>query len=97
VVVDHDSGALVWAAPGRNEATLQRFLDALGVERAAQITRVSPDAADWIANVVAVGDNRVDMVVNEGAKSSPWWATKDEWLGLITLQATSSSAPVRRR
>ncbi len=53
VVVDHDSGALVWAAPGRNEATLRRFFDALGPERSAQITHVSADAADWIAVVVA--------------------------------------------
>lgn len=53
VVVDHDSGALVWAAPGRDEATLRTFFDALGVERAAQITHVSADAADWIAKVVA--------------------------------------------
>lgn len=53
VVVDHDSGALVWAAPGRNEATLRRFFDALGAERSAQITHVSADAADWIAVVVA--------------------------------------------
>jgi transposase len=53
VVVDHDSGALVWAAPGRDEATLRRFFDELGVERAAQITHVSADAAEWIAVVVA--------------------------------------------
>ena len=33
VVVDHDSGRLVWAAPGREKATLERFFDALG-ERA---------------------------------------------------------------
>jgi transposase len=52
VVVDHDTGALVWAAPGRDEATLRRFFDALGDERAAQITHVSADAADWIATVV---------------------------------------------
>jgi transposase len=52
VVVDHDSGALVWAAPGRDEATLRRFFDALGDERSAAITHVSADAADWIANVV---------------------------------------------
>ena len=52
VVVDHDSGALVWAAPGRDEATLRRFFDALGPERAAAITHVSADAADWIAAVV---------------------------------------------
>jgi transposase len=53
VVVDHDSGALVWAAAGRDEATLRRFFDALGPERSAQITHVSADAADWIAAVVA--------------------------------------------
>ena len=52
VVVDHDTGALVWAAPGRDEATRRRFFDALGDERAAQITHVSADAADWIATVV---------------------------------------------
>jgi len=53
VVVDHDSGALVWAAPGRDEATLRRFFDQLGIERAGQITHVSADAAEWIATVVA--------------------------------------------
>ena len=29
VVVDHDSGRLVWAAPGRDKATLGKFFDAL--------------------------------------------------------------------
>jgi transposase len=53
VVVDHDSGRLVWAAPGRDKATLGLFFDALGAERAAQITHVSADAAEWIADVVA--------------------------------------------
>jgi len=53
VVVDHDSGRLVWAAPGRDTKTLRRFFDALGAERCAQITHVSADAADWIAEVVA--------------------------------------------
>jgi transposase len=53
VVVDHDSGALVWAAPGRNDATLHRFFDELGPERTAQLTHVSADMADWIARVVA--------------------------------------------
>ena len=52
VVVDHDSGRLVWAAPGRDTATLGRFFDALGAQRCAQITHVSADAADWIADVV---------------------------------------------
>ena len=52
VVVDHDSGRLVWAAPGRDEATLRRFFDALGEQRCEQITHVSADAAPWIARVV---------------------------------------------
>jgi transposase len=53
VVVDHDTGRLVWASPGRDKATLRKFFDALGAERSAQITHVSADAADWIASVVA--------------------------------------------
>jgi transposase len=52
VVVDHDSGRLVWAAPGRDEATLEKFFDQLGPDRCAQITHVSADAAEWIAAVV---------------------------------------------
>ena len=48
VVVDHDSGRLVWAAPGNTAATLRSFFDALGPERSATITHVSADGADWI-------------------------------------------------
>ncbi|WP_427134893.1 ISL3 family transposase [Pseudarthrobacter sp. S9] len=53
VVVDHDCGRLVWAAPGQDKATLGMFFDALGVERCARITHVSADGAAWIAVVVA--------------------------------------------
>ena len=53
VVVDHDSRRLVWAAPGRDTHTLRRFFDQLGPERSAQVTHVTADAADWIADVVA--------------------------------------------
>lgn len=53
VVVDHDRARLVWAAPGRDKATLRGFFDALGAQRCALITHVSADAADWIADVVA--------------------------------------------
>jgi transposase len=52
VVVDHDSGRLVWAAPGRDTATVNAFFDALGDQRAAQLTHVSADGAEWIAGVV---------------------------------------------
>ena len=53
VVVDHDTGHLVWAGPGRNDAALNVFFDELGPERAALLTHVSADMADWIARVVA--------------------------------------------
>ncbi|AXG12551.1 ISL3 family transposase [Intrasporangium calvum] len=52
IVVDHDSGRLVWAAPGRDKATLHAFFDALGEQRCAAVTHVSADGADWIAKVV---------------------------------------------
>jgi transposase len=44
---------LIWAAPGRDKPTLQRFFDLVGAEGCAQITHVSADPADWIAEVVA--------------------------------------------
>ena len=53
VVVDHDRGRLVWAGPGRNDTALSVFFDELGPERAALLTHVSADMADWIARVVA--------------------------------------------
>lgn len=52
IVVDHDTGRLVWAGVGRDRATLDRFFELLGPDRCAQITHVSADAADWIANAV---------------------------------------------
>jgi len=33
----------------------------------------------------AVGDNRVDIVLDGGGTSSLWWATKNEWLGLVDV------------
>jgi transposase len=53
VVVDHDTGRLLWAAPGKDRATLQGFFDLLGPDRCAQISHVTADAAPWIAEVIA--------------------------------------------
>jgi len=53
VVVDHDSGRLVWAAPGRDRKTVDAFLDQLGEERCKQVELVSCDMASWIAGPVA--------------------------------------------
>jgi SAM-dependent methyltransferase len=33
----------------------------------------------------AVGDNRVDVTLDSGDSISLWWATKNEWLGLIDV------------
>lgn len=48
VVVDHDTGRLIWAAPGRDSKTVHAFFDALGAERCALLTHVSADGAEWI-------------------------------------------------
>jgi transposase len=53
VVVDHDSGRLVWAGAGRDRKTVERFLDELGQERCKQVELVSCDMAGWIAGPVA--------------------------------------------
>lgn len=52
VVVDHDTRRLVWAADGKDQATLHRFFDELGPDRCREITHVSADLATWIAAVV---------------------------------------------
>ena len=36
-------------------------------------------------NRYAVGENRIDIILDDGSKSSLWWATKNEWLGLIDV------------
>jgi ubiquinone/menaquinone biosynthesis C-methylase UbiE len=33
----------------------------------------------------AVGENRIDITLDGGGTSSLWWATKNEWLGLIDV------------
>jgi SAM-dependent methyltransferase len=32
-----------------------------------------------------VPDNRIDIVLETGGRSSLWWATKNEWLGLVDV------------
>jgi SAM-dependent methyltransferase len=33
----------------------------------------------------AVGDNRIDLTLDDGGMNSLWWATRNEWLGLIDV------------
>jgi hypothetical protein len=43
--------------------------------------------ADRVPHTIryAVSDNRVDISLDDGATSSLWWATKNEWLGLLDV------------
>lgn len=54
VVVDHDTGVLLWAKEGRDKKTLAAFFDLLGEQRCQQIELVSADGADWIADIVGL-------------------------------------------
>jgi transposase len=94
VVVDHDTGVLLWAHPGRDQKTLEKFFDRLGDERCAAIRLVSADAAEWIGNVVA------DRCKNAELCLDPFhvvqWATK----ALDEIRAkcgTPPAATARRR
>lgn len=53
IVIDHDTGRLVWAHPGRDKATVHKFLDLLGDDRCQQIQLVSCDMANWITIPIA--------------------------------------------
>ena len=52
VVVDHDTGRLVWAAPGRDKATIEKLLDLLGKDGCEQLELVSCDMSESIATAI---------------------------------------------
>lgn len=52
-VIDHDTGRLVWAHPGRDKQTVYKFLDRLGKDRCEEIQLMSCDIADSITIPVA--------------------------------------------
>src|SRR5436190_1096300 len=70
VVVDHDTGRLVWAGKNRTKETLGRFFDDLGADRAGQLTHVSADGAQWMHDVVAA---RAPAAVLCLWMHSTWW------------------------
>ncbi len=53
VVIDHDTGRLVWAQRGRDRKTVEAFFAQLGQERCKQVEVVSADMASWISGPVA--------------------------------------------
>jgi transposase len=56
LAVDHDRAQVVWGAPGKDSATLDRFFDELGPERWARIQAVSMDLGPaYLKSVTAEG------------------------------------------
>lgn len=92
VVIDHDSKRLVWAAPGRDKATVGKFFDALGDERIRLLTHVSADGADWIADVVAVRAPQAIRCADAFHVVS--WAT--EALDVLRRQAWNDARAIAR-
>ena len=74
VVIDHDTGRLVWAAEGRNKDTLARFFTELGDDRCRSLTHVSADGAEWIHTVVR--EHAPDAVICLDAFHVVMWAMK---------------------
>jgi transposase len=83
VVIDHDTGHVVWVGVGQSKATLQKFFDAVGPDRCRQITHVSADAAAYIADTVATNCPEAVQVAD------PFHVVKwaNDALGELRLQA----------
>jgi transposase len=73
IVTDHDTGRVVWARPGRDQATIDAFFDDLG-ERAAAVTHVSCDGAEWMHDVIA--ERAPQAIICLDAFHVVAWATK---------------------
>jgi transposase len=101
IVVDHDTGRVVWAAAGRNAATLSTFFDELGPERTAALTHVSADAAHWIASTVR--QRAPQAILCADPFHIVAWATdaidtvrRQEWRALKALADTERAEQDRR-
>ena len=99
VVVNHDTGRLVWAAPGRDKATLNRFFDELaasgeaaGQDRVSMITHVSADGANWIKAVIR--DRCPEAVLCADPFHVVKWAS--EALDTVRRQAWTAASGRRR-
>lgn len=53
VVINYDTGRVLWIGVGRSKATLGEFFTLLGPRRCQQIALVSADGADWVFYAVA--------------------------------------------
>jgi transposase len=68
------TGRVVWAGEGRSQATVTRFFNDLGVERAAALSFVTADGAEWIHTIVA--EHAPDAIVCIDTFHVIGWATR---------------------
>lgn len=94
VVVDHATGRVVWAKEGRDQDTVRAFFAALGPERAAQLTHVSCDGAQWIHDVIT--EKAPQAMICMDAYHTVQWATEavDEVRRRITRDAKANGQDV---
>jgi hypothetical protein len=66
---------------------LAREADGPVVELAIGNGRVAIPQEEPVPHVVrqVVAENRIDLTLDSGSSVSLWWATKNEWLGLIDV------------
>jgi transposase len=94
VVVDHDTGRVVWAKEGRDQDTVRAFFDALGPQRAGLLTHVSADGAQWIHDVIA--EKAPAALICMDAFHVTQWATEavDEVRRRITREAKTAGQDI---
>lgn len=64
LVVDHVKRRVVWAAKGRDSATIRRFFDELGPEGRASIEGVTTDMATWFLKAVRENIPHAEVVID---------------------------------
>jgi len=74
IVVDHDTGRIVWSGQGRNSDTLATFFADLGPDRAGSLSHVSADGAEWIHR--AVREHATQVAICLDAFHIVSWAIK---------------------
>jgi transposase len=62
IIVDHVSGRVVWAHPGKNAETVRRFFAELGPERAAKIESVTIDMSAAFIQAVQEGAPKARLI-----------------------------------
>ncbi len=64
LVVDHVRRRVVWAAEGKDSATIRRFFDELGPEGRASIEGVTTDMATWFLKAVRENLPHAEVVID---------------------------------